>query len=246
MAIQTTIARHYFWKQTAMGVLCVVFAVWGAYDLWVRYPAKEERYNRYMEIQEAKTAIEQKQQELEATGQSLTEAERGRYKTLLEDERKLASDGVPLPLSSWDKPTQWLFISCILVAPFCFWAVFQTRGRVYCLDDDGTLHMPEGAWKQEEIAEIDMTRWMSKSMAEIVHIGGQRVLLDDYKHKNLHLIVGAIASRLDPEEWTEDARPRKKVEAEQAALAAAAAQDSQAEDTDGVDDPARDEQRQEA
>ena len=63
-----------------------------------------------------------------------------------------------------------------------------------------------------------MTRWMSKSIAHVVHTNGTRAKLDDYQHKDLHLIVGAIASRIQPKEWTPDARP-VKAETEPAASA---------------------------
>ncbi len=50
---------------------------------------------------------------------------------------------------------------------------------------------------------------MAKSVAWVVNRDGTRVKLDDYKFKNLHLIVGRIAHRLTPEAWDEEARPRK-------------------------------------
>ena len=32
-----------------------------------------------------------------------------------------------------------------------------------------------------------------------------RLMLDDYKHRDLHLIIGAIASRLYPQDWDDQA-----------------------------------------
>ena len=86
---------------------------------------------------------------------------------------------------------------------------FDATRRVYSLDDEGTLSTPDGKWRQEEIADIDMDRWMAKSIAWVVPRQGRRVKLDDYKFRNLHLIVGAISARLHPDEWDSEARPVK-------------------------------------
>ena len=109
----------------------------------------------------------------------------------------------------YDRITQWAFIACLPCAPYFFWCFFAARRRKYTLDEDGTLHAPEGTWTSDEIADIDMSRWMAKSTAWAVHRDGSRVKLDDYKFKGLHRIVGAIASRLHPNEWDEEAKPRE-------------------------------------
>ncbi len=113
----------------------------------------------------------------------------------------------------YDRATQWAFIACLPCAPYFFWMYFVARRRRYTLDDDGTLHTPAGTWQADEIADIDMNRWMAKSIAWVVHRDGTRVKLDDYKFKGLHQIVGSIASRLYPDDWGEDARPAEQAEA---------------------------------
>ena len=81
-------------------------------------------------------------------------------------------------------------------------------------EPDGTLHLPQGAWPQDQIADIDMSRWMAKSIVYVVHTQGTRVKLDDYKHRNLHLIIGGIASRLHPKAWDAEAKQIKAGELE--------------------------------
>ncbi|MHC5022614.1 MAG: hypothetical protein ACYTGG_01710 [Planctomycetota bacterium] len=115
--------------------------------------------------------------------------------------------------AAYDRAVQWLFILCLPLAPYYLMQFLRIHGRRYRLDDDGTLHMPEGTWKPEEIAEIDMGRWMEKSVAEVVHQDGRRARLDDYLHRDLHLIVGRIAHRFDPDRWNEDATKVKKDDA---------------------------------
>ncbi len=46
-----------------------------------------------------------------------------------------------------------------------------------------------------------------------MHRDGTRVKLDDYKHRNLHLIIGRIASARYPGEWDAEAKPDKKAAA---------------------------------
>ncbi len=126
----------------------------------------------------------------------------------------LARDGVThtadvSPPGKFDRATQWMFILCLPFAPYYTWSLLAARRRVYRLDADGTLHAPEGIWTKEEIADIDMGRWMSKSIAHVVHSDGRRIKLDDYVYRNVHLIVGAIASKRYPQEWATNARRRQ-------------------------------------
>jgi hypothetical protein len=126
--------------------------------------------------------------------------------------------GTVSPPSRFDRTVQWAFILCLPMAPYFFWIWHKTRRRVFRLDDDGTLHLPgeKNPWSPAEIADIDMSRWMARSTAWMVHTSGRRVLLDDYKHKHLHLIVGSVASRLYPDEWTPEAKRVKSAEEEAA------------------------------
>ena len=103
--------------------------------------------------------------------------------------------------------TQWAFISCLPFVPYFVWMFLATKRRVYRLDDDGTLHTPEGTWARGDIADIDMRRWMAKSIAWVVSSDGTRIKLDDYKFRDLYLIIGSIASRLHPDDWTSEAKP---------------------------------------
>jgi hypothetical protein len=112
----------------------------------------------------------------------------------------------------YDRLTQWAFIACLPCAPYFFWMYFVAKRRRYTLDDDGTLHTPAGTWQADEIADIDMNRWMAKSIAWVVHRDGARVKLDDFMFKGLHQIVAAIATRLYPDDWDKDARPAERAE----------------------------------
>jgi hypothetical protein len=120
--------------------------------------------------------------------------------------------GEAQPPSAYDRPVQWMFIASLVFVPFYFWGVVKYGPRTYTLDAQGAVHTPEGVFERDRIEDIDMSRWMAKSTAELVLTDGERVKLDAYIFKNLHLIIGAIAHRLHPEAWAEDA---KQVKAEE-------------------------------
>ncbi len=113
------------------------------------------------------------------------------------------------PPGRFDQATQWMFILCLPFVPYFAWSLIRARRRVYSLDDDGTLHAPEGTWTKDRVSDIDMSRWMAKSIAHVEVEGGERVKLDDYVYRNTHLIVGALASERYPEEWDAQARQQK-------------------------------------
>ena len=78
-------------------------------------------------------------------------------------------------------------MSCLPFAPYFLWLFFKAKKQVYRLDDEGTLHfagdpaMKSGAWRLEQMADIDMNRWMAKSIAYLVHQDGTRLTLDAYQ-----------------------------------------------------------------
>ena len=102
-----------------------------------------------------------------------------------------------------------VFILCLPFAPWYAWTLIKHGRRRYRLDEDGTLHLPEGTWAAEDIADIDMGTWMKSSKAWVVHTDGTRVMLDDYIYKPLWRIVGELAASRYPEAWTEEAKPVK-------------------------------------
>jgi len=124
---------------------------------------------------------------------------------------ELAIYGNVTPPSKFDRPMQWVFILCLPFGFYYLWKYVQMkkRSRIYCLDNEGTLSTPEGIWQSSEIADIDMSRWIAKSgnsrstwTAKVIVGDNQPILLDDYIYNDMHLIIGALAHRFYPDQWT--------------------------------------------
>ena len=202
MALTTSIARHYALRQIIMAVVCLVLGLWGLYDYAIKIPRQQAVWSDYELQTQKKTALESVRDE-----RALTEAEIQDYEATL---AKLNSLGSPTKPGELDRLVKGLaFVPCLPFVPYFLWVYVRTKRRVYRLDDDGTLHLPQGVWPQDQIADIDMSRWMAKSIAYVVDKQGTPVKLDDYKHRNLHLIIGGIASRLYPEAWDAEAKQIK-------------------------------------
>ena len=209
MTITSSISKGYAWRMIIIAVASVGLGLWGVYDYAVAIPRQKRAFEQFETLEQDRDALETLREQRE-----LTEGERISYDRLKADLTQL---GTPTPPGKYDRLIKGLvFVPCLPFGPYLLWLWFRANRRTYRLDDDGTLHLPEGSWNAQDIKEIDMTRWMSKSIAHVVHTDGTRAKLDDYQHKDLHLIVGAIASRIQPKEWTPDARP-VKAETESAA-----------------------------
>jgi hypothetical protein len=207
MSVTTSIARHYAIKHIVLIVVSIAFALWGAYDLWGKLPREQQVADDYAEF-----TAEKEQLEFELGEGTVSEARRAeateRYEELEARLKKLAPDAeTPVPPEAFDRLVCWIFISCVLCVPWFYWQYRVAKKRVYTLDDDGTFTAPEGTWTAAQLADIDMSRWMAKSLAWVVAEDGTRVKLDDYIHRDSAGIVGRLAVRFHPDEWTEEAKP---------------------------------------
>jgi hypothetical protein len=212
MPMETTLQPRQKWWNLVYAIVCAVLGLWGAYDYVVRIPASQARYDAYV-------AMQKERDELGALAARSPEQTK-RYQDLSANLDAVASHGEPQKPSWYDMDVQlWLYIvgTGLLGTPWFLWQWLGSARKHYRLDDDGTLHCPEGTFTDAQIADIDMSKWMRKSIATVVTTDGRRIALDDYKFKGMDRIVGAIASGRYPEKWTEDARDVEKVRAEKAA-----------------------------
>ncbi|MBC8523214.1 hypothetical protein H8D29_04745 [PVC group bacterium] len=119
--------------------------------------------------------------------------------------------GSVTPPSKYDRPMQWAFILCL---PFGFYYLLafkkmSNHAKIYCLDSDGRLTTPEGSWASDEIVDIDLSRWIAPKgnarstwTAKVVTSDGEHLILDDYVFEDMHLIIGSLAHKFYPNEWT--------------------------------------------
>ncbi|MDZ4754810.1 MAG: hypothetical protein SGJ11_09975 [Phycisphaerae bacterium] len=203
MAIRTSIQPGQLYRIAFLGLLCVGFGIWGAYDYWVKIPAQEALVAEHTALLSTKDALEAKQ--LRGTLSTAEETEL----TSAREALALRFLEAPTPPAAYDRPVQlWVYvIGCgVLGVPSVAWMLWSIRRKQYELTDDGSLITPEGTCRIDEVKGIDMSRWMEKSIAMVTLPDGSKSVLDDYKYKNLHLIIGALAHRFHPDEWTIEAR----------------------------------------
>lgn len=211
MAVTTTVAPRQSWKLGICFIVCVAFGIWGWYDFAISIPRREADAIRFQALVTEKSEIEK-----EAGSRPLSETRIARFEEVKRDLATFGGD-VPEPPSKWDRSVQlWLYvIGCgVIGAPYCAFALWQLARRRYTLGDDGSFEHPGGRWSGEEIVDVDMSKWMGKSLATVKHRDGRSVVLDDYKYRNMHLIVGHFANRFHPDEWTAEARIIRKETAE--------------------------------
>jgi hypothetical protein len=149
--------------------------------------------------------------------QALEGGDASNYELVFQEELKKYGD-IVAP-SKFDRPMQWLFILCIPFGFYYLWSYskMKRRAAMYLLDDVGTLTTPEGSWTAQKIKDIDMGSWISKTgkarttwTAKVIVEDHGPVILDDYVYKDIHLIIGSLAHRFYPEEWTPLAKRVKK------------------------------------
>ncbi len=231
-----------------MIIVCVVLGLWGIWDYVVAIPEKARGAAKAEILRVIKTGLDTpngSSQRLDAItlvdtalqsdgyaeddwdaglAQMKEALEGGSIETQREAmgnvEEGLNTYGNITAPSKYDRPMQWVFMSCL---PFGLWYLLsylkmKKRASMYTLDDDGTLTTPEGTWSASDIKDIDMSTWISKTAkarstwtAKVVVEGSEPIELDDYVYQDMHLIIGTLAHQFYPDDWTPLAR-RVKLE----------------------------------
>ncbi len=241
MPIETKVRPSLTAKNLAVAVVCLGFGVWGWYDYAIAIPQEQADFAEF-------TAAEKTKSEMEALVRlaPLTEEQKSEFRAA---ESVLARfTEKPVAPAAYDRPVQlWVYIiGCgVLGTPYFLYAQWRLGRKRYRLDDDGTLHAPEGTFAADQMTTIDMANWMEKSIATVEMTDGTRVKLDDYEYKGVEDIVALLAARFHPGQWTSDARPigDPKSRDTKAALAAATpaeGTDAAASAPGGVSDDAPD------
>mgnify|MGYP006428895049 CR=1 FL=1 len=168
MPATATIAKGYRARLGLIAFALLAFAVWGAYDGFVKYPKLIERYAQYQSI------VEEYPQDFQR-----------------EWKRYAAKRGWPT-----DKPADktesdlWFQYGIIIIALplglYFLTAFVRSRSR-WVESDAASLRTHDGRETQwDQIKNIDKTRWKSKGIAVVEYEeAGQtrRITLDDWKFK---------------------------------------------------------------
>lgn len=186
--------------------LCLGLGVWGAYDYWVRIPNEEQQYRDFESVKGTFDSLQKKADE----GRSLSAAERIAYE---ESKKRVAEfQPPPSPVPAWDRPLQLYVyvIGCgIISGPWFFWSLLKVRHKrveLTELSDAGILRSGDTTIEVRHATEIDMSRWMSKSIAVVRGSDGRSIEIDDYMLQHGETVVGFFAHRLLPAEWTTEAK----------------------------------------
>jgi hypothetical protein len=139
--------------------------------------------------------------------------EKNRYEEILLILETTYQNTAPQPPAAYDRPLNfWVyFVGCgVLGVPWFLWKLCTQRRLCVGLNDDGDLIDGDKTFPAATISGIDMSKWMSKSLANVSVEGVEAPFaLDDYVYQDAYLVVGALAHRFDPEGWTEEAKPIK-------------------------------------
>ncbi|MEE2819199.1 MAG: hypothetical protein VX615_01165 [Planctomycetota bacterium] len=243
MPIKTKLATRYWLKTVLMMIVCVVLGLWGIWDYLVAIPEAARGAARAEILRVIKIGLDTPNGStqrldaitlidvaLQSEGYTDRDWDAGlaQMKVALEgasiEIQRKAMGGVEEGLnaygnitapSKYDRPMQWVFMSCL---PFGLWYLLsymkmKKRASMYELDDDGTLTTPEGSWPASDVKDIDMSKWISKTAkarltwtAKVVVEGREPIELDDYVYQDMHLIIGALAHQFYPDDWTPLAR----------------------------------------
>jgi hypothetical protein len=242
MPIETKVRTSLTIKNLVVALICLGFGLWGWYDYSVKIPRERSDYETFMQADKARGELE-----VAARTAPLTDEQKKQFK---DAEAVLARfTEKPSEPASYDSAIQlWVYVvGCgVLSTPYFLFAQWKLMRRKHRLEEDGSLHTNEGNFQASELAEIDMTKWMEKSIATVVTTGGKRIELDDYQYRGVEDIVAALAARFHPGQWTSDARPigdPKSRDTKKALADAEAAATADADATAGSASDAGDQQR---
>ncbi|MDA0803318.1 MAG: hypothetical protein O2819_06130 [Planctomycetota bacterium] len=233
--IQTRLQPRFKYWTLAYAILCLGFGIWGGYDYWVTIPEQQALVDAYREAE-----LNFHKLDFEGQSRPLTDDEHLAKRNATEFMN--AYPARPTEIPAWDRPLQlWAYvIGCGVVGfPWCAWTLWSTSRRVWRLNDDGSMDTPTGTIASHDITDIDMSRWMAKSIVTVKTADGGDIVLDDYKHKNVDTIAVALADRFHPGEWTKKGRPVRSDEDEESAEEGEAAGETDGEaagETDGETD----------
>jgi hypothetical protein len=204
MRIQSTLKKTFVGWNSLYLLMMLVFGVWGAYDYWVKIPNQEIAAVEYEAFAEELRILQ------ESEIKPLPEAQAIRYEEVKLILKQRFDNTPPSYPASYDRPLNlWVyFIGCgVLGVPWFAWKLIRQPRIDVTLEEDGSLVTRQGTFTADQITDINMAKWMSKSIASVSVEGkDEPIVLDDYVYQDTYLIVGKLAHRFHPDQWSEDGK----------------------------------------
>ena len=93
MPVTTTLAKSFIGWRLVFLILCLVFGLWGLYDLTVDIPRRQQQHDRFVEVQQRLAELSEISTEREASGLPITDEEKAEYSSLEDEMKQLAPGG---------------------------------------------------------------------------------------------------------------------------------------------------------
>lgn len=169
MPAKATMSPGYRWRLGLIGVVCLVFAAWSAYDGLVAYPRHNEHVRALRQIRDEHPADEVWKSKWEEYGQT----------------HRIAVTDYENEKAQWSIIAQFIQMGITLPLGLLFgFHYMRSFGRWIATDAKGFTT----SWGQEapfaSIVQLNKERWRSKGIAEVRYRDGQierTLVLDDWK-----------------------------------------------------------------
>lgn len=199
MLIETKVAKRYWVRKALLTLMFFGFGCLALYDGIVKYPKEIDawsEYSRYNSLKERKNTS------------ALSRAEAQEFALL---DTKFSDPSVRQPRERHERDIRIQYTLAAICFPasavFVLTWLLSAR-RKYIIREDGTLVAPEGVFPADSLTDVDMTKWMDKSIA-VVEIrggpakGGTAVKLDAWIYDGLDEVIEKLARRFHPDEFSD-------------------------------------------
>jgi len=199
MVIETRIARRYWVRKALLAFMFFAFGCLALYDGFVKYPKEVVLYNENLEYEQLKQ---------QRASSSLTQAEATRFAELDTKFSDPTMGKIPKRSQKDIVLQHGLAVLCFPAALALVITWLISARRKFIIQEDGTLIAPEGTFPPSAMTDIDMTRWMDKSIARLEinggpDKGGAAVKLDAWIYDGMDETIENLARRFHPEQYAD-------------------------------------------
>ena len=199
MAAKAVISNGYRWRLALIGVVCLLFAAWSAYDGFVKYPRINKNFKAWVEFKD-----KHGEQWVEKWPQHAAD-----YNLPEQPERSK---------SQWSMIAQYVQLAITLPIGLWFSYLFLSSLNRWVASDENGLTGSRGEQvPYDSIATLDKKRWEAKGIAIVNYSddqGQRRFVLDDWKFERepTDQILIEVEQRLRPDQIVGDKPESEKTD----------------------------------